>query len=542
LEYDILFKKILFIIRQYLARMASQVNQRSVIKNIYTEVGISPGYFLFLTLANLIALAGLITNSAAVIIGAMLISPLMGPILSCGFALIAGDWSIGKKALKKIGLSLVITLIIAAIATYMSPMKDVTDEIISRTRPNLYDLVIAFMAGIAGAIAICTRKNYLTIVPGVAIATAVIPPLSVAGFGIGTWNGYVAGGGFFLFFTNFIAIIFATSLVFYIYGFKPGVVTELGMAQLRQRILILTLSFLIISIPLIYTLHISVAQVRLRSSIQSVLKQEFDIEKYSRLSTFSYIKREDDVMEISAVVNIVDYMKEIELKKIENKIGRYLGYKMILNVEQVLVQTGGLKEGVAAKSPLLPTLVPTKPPADVIKNSREESIGILRKTVDKIERIISPSVVEDFYVGFNYKTSPIIVNLKIKRDVHLSNAERGWLKRIIAEDIRLPVELDVEVVPFFPLFVFDKGEKALSDEMRSTLSGIREIYKRSPASKVIIESYPGAATKKERGLAEERADMIGMVIISDFKVPRENIEKIIHRGTLKQATVKVSVL
>ena len=100
----------------------------------------------------------------------------------------------------------------------------------------------------------------------------------------------------------------------------------------------------------------------------------------------------------------------------------------------------------------------------------------------------------------------------------------------------------MEVVPFFPLFVFDKGEKALSDEMRSTLSGIREIYKRSPASKVIIESYPGAATKKERGLAEERADMIGMVIISDFKVPRENIEKIIHRGTLKQATVKVSVL
>ena len=253
--------------------MASQVNQRTVIKDIYLEVDISPGYFLFLTIANLIALSGLITNSAAVIIGAMLISPLMGPILSCGFALIIGDWIIGRKAIRKVTVSVAVSLLIAAIAAYFSPMQDLTEEIISRTRPNLYDLFIAFFAGIAGAIAICTRKNYITIVPGVAIATAVIPPLSVAGFGIGTWNFNIAGGGFFLFFTNFVAIIFATSIIFYLYGFKPGIVTELGIAQLKKRIVILTLSFIIISIPLIYTLHVSVAGVRLRSNIQFALKQ-----------------------------------------------------------------------------------------------------------------------------------------------------------------------------------------------------------------------------------------------------------------------------
>lgn len=84
MDYEIFIRTIGLYVRQRLEKMASQINHRSVIKDIYTEVDISPGYFLFLTLANLIALTGLITNSTAVIIGAMLISPRMGPILSCG--------------------------------------------------------------------------------------------------------------------------------------------------------------------------------------------------------------------------------------------------------------------------------------------------------------------------------------------------------------------------------------------------------------------------------------------------------------------------
>jgi len=153
-----------------------------------------------LTLANLIALNGLIQNSSPVIIGAMLISPLMGPILSFGFAFITGDRFIWRKSIIKISLSIILIIGVAAVTTYLSPLKDITDEIVSRTRPNLYDLIIAFLSGIAGAIAICTKKNYITIVPGVAIATAVIPPLSVAGFGLGIWSWRIFVGGFLLFF------------------------------------------------------------------------------------------------------------------------------------------------------------------------------------------------------------------------------------------------------------------------------------------------------------------------------------------------------
>ena len=226
-------RKSAFLFNRWLQKTAAQINHEAVIKDIAQEIDISAGYFLTLTLANLIALSGLITNSAPVIIGAMLISPLMGPILSFGFAFITGDKQIWRRSVKKITVSVALTLVVAALASAFSPLKEITQEIISRTRPNLYDLVIAFLAGSAGAAALCTKRNYLTIVPGVAIATAVIPPLSVAGFGIGIGSMNIFMGGFFLFFTNFVAIIIATGIVFYIYGFRPRMITEMDVSQLR---------------------------------------------------------------------------------------------------------------------------------------------------------------------------------------------------------------------------------------------------------------------------------------------------------------------
>lgn len=541
MDFETLTYKLISYLKNIPAKMASQVNHRTVIKDIYLEVDISPGYFLFLTLSNLIALFGLITNSAAVVIGAMLISPLMGPILSCGFAFITGDWMIGRKALRKVTLSVAVTLVVAAIATYLSPLHDVTGEILSRTRPNLFDLVIAFFAGIAGAIAICTKKNYITIVPGVAIATAVIPPLSVAGFGIGTWNFSVAGGGFFLFFTNFVAIIFATAIIFYLYGFKPGISTELGTAQLKKRIAILTLSLVIIAMPLIYTLHVSVAEVRLRGNIQFALKQEFDVERRSHLATFGYIEREGDALEISAIVNTVDYLREAEVKRIEEKIARYLKRDIILNVEQVRVQAGGLKEE-AAKSPILPTLVPSRPPGEIIRSSREDSVGTMRKTVEKIDRIIAPSIVDDFYIGFHYKATPVVVNLKIKKDAPLTESEIRWLNRILSDDLGHPVDLKVEIAPFVAPLVFTGGETSLSDEMKTALFEIKKVFQRNPASKFIVESYPKTASRKEKRLAEERADIIVALLVGEFKIPRGSVKKVVPLSTMKSPVVKISVL
>lgn len=164
-------------------------------------------YFAMLVLSCLIALLGLLLNSPAVIIGAMLISPLMGPILTCGLALTTADWRLGKKAGWNVVLSVAEAVLIAAIATKLSPLKDATPEILARTNPNLMDLLVAFFSGLAGTLAMSSRTAGLMILPGVAIATAVMPPLATIGFGVSTGQWAVARGAFMLFFTNFMAIV-----------------------------------------------------------------------------------------------------------------------------------------------------------------------------------------------------------------------------------------------------------------------------------------------------------------------------------------------
>ena len=317
--------------------------------------------------------------------------------------------------------------------------------------------------------------------------------------------------------------------------------TELSISQLKKRAAILTVSFVIIAIPLIYTLHVSVSQVRLRNNIQFTLKQEFDVERRSHLDSFAFFERNDNRLEINAIINTVDYLKDVEIKRIEEKIARYLKRNIMMNVEQVRVQSGGLKED-AAKSPLLPTLAPSRPPREIIRISREDSVGTVRKSVEKIDNIIAPSVVEDFYIGFHYKTSPIAVSLKIKRDNLMSDSEILWLNRILSDDLGHPVDMKIETVPFVPPLVFNRGEKSLTEEMKKALLEIGKAYKRSPASAFVIESYPGAASQKEKRLAEERADIIMALFTEEFKIPQEKIKRIVHRGAKNSPMVKISVL
>ena len=219
-------------------------------------------YFLMLVMSCLIALLGLLVNSPAVIIGAMLISPLMGPILACGLAFASTDWDLGRKALRNAALSVVEAVAIAALATRLSPLREVTPEILARTNPNLMDLLIAFLSGLAGTLALTSRKGGLTIVPGVAIATAVMPPLATAGFGLATGQWSIGWGGFMLFFTNLTAIVISAAAVFFAAGLRPH--AQADHLVVRYRVLIAAGVLLLLSVPLVRTLHTAAQQARLR--------------------------------------------------------------------------------------------------------------------------------------------------------------------------------------------------------------------------------------------------------------------------------------
>ncbi len=191
-------------------------------------------YWLQVFFAAGIATLGLVLNSVAVIIGAMLISPLMGPILASGLAFAAGDLILGIRALTNLILSCLMAIALAVLLVWVLPFKEITAEIAARTQPNTLDLVVALFSGAVGSIAICKEvKGVVTSIPGVAIAVALMPPLCVTGFGLGlalshnvTEGLRVAQGGGLLFLTNFVAITFTAMIVFVLLHIDTASVKE----------------------------------------------------------------------------------------------------------------------------------------------------------------------------------------------------------------------------------------------------------------------------------------------------------------------------
>lgn len=529
-------------IKRHLKKNASAINRASVERAIHREVDISAGYFLLVIVANLIALSGLIMNSAPVIIGAMLISPLMSPILNIGFAFVTGNTSVWRLSLKKIASGVAVTVAVAALATLLSPLKDLTSEIVARTRPNLYDLVIAFLAGIVGASALCTKRNYLTVVPGVAIATAVIPPLSVTGFGLGVGDLQVAGGGFLLFFTNLVAIIIATGMVFFYYGFRPVVSLKEGTMELRKRITYLATVLIVISIPLVYTLKVTIAEVKLRSGIQSALKDTFNREGVSRLSSFDYKEQGGHGIDIRVTVNTVSYLKESEINNAEKKIARSLNSPVDIHVEQVKVHPGGLK-AEKGNTPV-PSLMPPKDPGDAIVSIRRDVIPVVRKAVDRLGEIIAPSFIDDFQVGFGDRSPELFLLLKTRRDSPLTEQEIRRMERLFSSELRVPVRLIVERAPVIPLLVFKRGSAELSDEMKKSLAPVEEVYRRGKEITVIIDAYPemSISMDKRKELLLKRTAAVVSILTGQYKIPIEKVKKALHlRKANKEGRIRVSV-
>ncbi|TVP53027.1 MAG: TIGR00341 family protein [Mongoliibacter sp.] len=165
-----------------------------------------------LIFAIFVASVGLNVNSTAVIIGAMLISPLMGPIMGIGLAAGINDFELLKKSMKNLGIAVLISILTSTIYFSFTPLDDAQSELLARTEPTIWDVLIALFGGLAGIVA-GSRKEKSNAIPGVAIATALMPPLCTAGYGLATANLYYFFGAFYLFFINSVFISLSTYLI-----------------------------------------------------------------------------------------------------------------------------------------------------------------------------------------------------------------------------------------------------------------------------------------------------------------------------------------
>lgn len=246
------------------------VDQQAVIDKRRAECNLSARYLFMTAMSGGIAILGLLLSSPAVVIGAMLLSPLMDPIIGLGFALAVGDYRWLRTSARSLLWGSLMAVGLCALIVWMSPLQSITPEIASRTKPNLFDLMVALFSALAGAYAMI-RGREGTIV-GVAIATALMPPLAVVGFGLATFNWAVFSGSLVLFVTNLITIAFVAALMARLYGFR----TALSQKQSRLQNIAILAAFVALMIPLGISLIRIADETNASRLVQGELLDNFD--------------------------------------------------------------------------------------------------------------------------------------------------------------------------------------------------------------------------------------------------------------------------
>jgi len=292
-------------------------DRNKVREDIFKNSSFRGANLWILACAILIASIGLNMNSTAVIIGAMLISPLMGPIVGAGFALSTYDFSLLKKSGKNLLIATLVSLTVSTVYFYLSPFKEIQSELLSRTSPTIYDVMIAFFGGLVGAISM-TRVEKGNPIPGVAIATALMPPLCTAGFGLATFNLKFFAGAMYLYTINCFFIGIATFLIIKYLKYLP-VVTENKSFDKKLRYIITTLVVLMI-VPSFYLAYSLLQEKKFSQNADWFIKEQFIDNGYTviykKISTGVSPRR----IELALLSKTFD---SIEIKNLNDKLSDF---------------------------------------------------------------------------------------------------------------------------------------------------------------------------------------------------------------------------
>jgi uncharacterized hydrophobic protein (TIGR00271 family) len=316
---------------QSLPKLTSR-EQAKVYRGVYQGAQPDTDYFVMMGLATMIATYGLLQGSTAVIIGAMLVAPLFTPILAISLAVVRGDvrllWIAMESALK--GIALAIGL--AVLLTALSPLRSVTQEVASRINPNLFDLAVALISGVAGAYAVA-REDVSTALPGVAIAAALVPPLSVIGIGIAMWDADIVGGASLLFITNLIAIAFAGAITLLLLGFRPTPGAE-KTARLRVGLITSLVMLIAIMIPLAAVFIDTARQVQTYRIVETTLSGYVEASPNLRLVHFD-VDEEDGEVYVDVTFNTLDSFSEELAQNLRKELIRALDQPVKLHLVSI---------------------------------------------------------------------------------------------------------------------------------------------------------------------------------------------------------------
>ena len=250
----------------------NDTDQEATMEAIKQDIPLKGATSWILICSIFVASIGLNANSTAVVIGAMLISPLMGPILGIGLSLAINDIDTLKKSLVNLAVMIVLSLLTATLFFFLFPLKDETSELLGRVQPDIRDVLIAFFGGLALIIARTKKGTIASVIFGVAIATALMPPLCTAGYGIaiGNWEYFL--GAMYLFTINTIFIALATFLVLKVLGFT--MMRYVNSAKRKRTAQVASLIAVLVMVPAVLTFIRVYKQSIVDSNYQMFLKKE----------------------------------------------------------------------------------------------------------------------------------------------------------------------------------------------------------------------------------------------------------------------------
>ena len=469
--------------RWWQSHVVGSVDQEQVVARIFDESGWSPRYAFMTMMSAGIAILGLLLSSPAVVIGAMLISPLMNPILGLGFSLALFDFTEMRRALLALVIGAGAALLFSALIVLFSPLKAATPEILSRTRPNLFDLLVALFAALAGTFAIIRGRGE-TIV-GVAIATALMPPIAVVGYGLATWNVPVLEGALALFVTNFVTIALSATIMARYYGFGHSLSSHQSWAQTIMLVIV----FVVMAIPLAISLRRIAGEALTVAEVRSFLSGRFGDQ--SRLTQLD-VDFERKPMVVRAVV-IAPRDRAIAKPILAAELAKELGRPATLRIDEVLLSPGAetidrqrveLKLAESAQAAvaeddttakLVALAAGVAPDAVTIDQDRHRAI---------VQATVLPGASLATYFALEHR---------------VASATAGW---------------DITIVPPvmpLPTIAFPDGVDALDDAGRQAVRLSAWAARRWNAPGLSVPGLPSAASEKPR-LAERRALAIAAIL------------------------------
>ncbi|MDP2214505.1 DUF389 domain-containing protein [Phenylobacterium sp.] len=442
---------------------------------------ISPGYFALLFCSCGIAALGLLQSSAAVVIGAMLISPLMGPIMGMGMGVARLDARAFERAAVALALGAAVSVAASALIVWASPLKDVTPEILARTRPTLLDLVVAILSGFVGAYVLITKRP--GVVAGVAIATALMPPLAVVGYGLatGAWN--MAGGALLLFLTNVVAILGAVFAVARRYGFQPIV-----RRRRRWEELALVATLLLLSLPLAVSLRDIVVEARETARVRSAIQGVFEGGD-QHITDLQVRAGRSGVDQVRAVVVTGRFQAQAE-----RRVAQALGGQPEVQIEQILT-ADGLPRADPSGGALANRALAT---SRTLRTTPEQKLRDMLTGVGTVEATQSPTA------------GRLQAAVRLNRPATLDD-----YAALEAAAQRFLPEVELELTPPFlelPVIAFDEGRSALDAGGERRVALIAWAFTRWNVSgaQVVGSASPGPRGPRPRDLrvAEARAQAV----------------------------------